>query len=78
MDLEFMDAIHLPCMCFPCGLEYEITFGKQTASQNLKMMSQALEVRLPPPESKLEYTPWNSNHEDMLEDEKEVVDLNFL
>lgn len=47
------------------------------------MMSQALEVRLPPPESKLEYTPWNSNHdEDMLEDEKEVVirkgDLNFL
>jgi hypothetical protein len=53
------------------------------------MMSQALEDRLPPPpESKLEYTPWNPyQSEDLLGDgngmaeregEDEIVDLNFL
>jgi hypothetical protein len=83
-----MDAIHLPRTCFPCGLKYELTFGKQTASQNLRMMSRALDNRLPPPESKIEYTPWNTfKNEDWLEDEEgvdkresenEFVDLNFL
>jgi hypothetical protein len=48
------------------------------ASQNLKMMSRALEDRLPPPESKLDYTPWNGFQDDtLLEDKKGVVDLNF-
>lgn len=32
---------------------------KQTASQGLKVMTRALEDRLPQPESKLEYTKWN-------------------
>jgi hypothetical protein len=85
MDLEFMDAIHPPCTYFPCSLEYGITFGKQMASQNLKMISQALDDRLPPSESKLKFTPWNTfrDEEDLLEDDKRdgeigFVDLNFL
>ena len=58
------------------------------ASQNLKMMSKALDNRLPPPEREMEYTPWNTfQNEDWLEDDKRdakredklgFVDLNFL
>ena len=63
---------------------YELTFKNQTASENLRMMSRALDNRLPPLESELEYAPRNTfRDEDWEGDIAELtmsshVDLDFL
>jgi hypothetical protein len=62
-------------MILSCSLEYsseyEISFRKQMASRSLKVMSRALEDRLPPPENKPEYTKWSPFPEEAELDEGE-------
>ena len=63
---------------------YELTFKNQTASKNLRMMSRALDNRLPPLESELEYAPRNTFRDEDGEGDiaestmSSHVDLDFL